>query len=211
MSTLSDLRKNYQRSELREEDAPTDPNVLFQQWLDEAIQSGISEPSAMTLATVGEGNRPTVRIVLLKAFDPDRLVWFTNYQSRKGKELVQHPQAALLFHWIDLERTVRIEGEVSKISAAESDAYYQSRPLGSRIGAWASAQSTVVSGREELETRFRSAEQTHGEHPARPPFWGGYQLRPDYWEFWQGRPSRLHDRLAFRSEDGQWVRERLSP
>ncbi|MDO4905280.1 MAG: pyridoxamine 5'-phosphate oxidase [Lautropia sp.] len=212
MSTLADLRKNYQRAELKESETPLDPDVLFQQWLDDALASGISEPSAMTLATVDAHQRPRTRIMLLKEFQPGKLIWFTNYESSKGRELAARPFASLQFHWMELERVVRIEGRVEKISEAESEAYYRSRPLGSRIGAWASAQSTVVSGREELEERYRAAEARYGDDPPKPAYWGGFQLTPDYWEFWQGRPSRLHDRLAFRLDDqGAWVRERLSP
>jgi pyridoxamine 5'-phosphate oxidase len=165
----------------------------------------------MTLATVGPDGRPSTRIVLIKGCDERGLVWYTNYASRKGRELAAQPFAALQFHWVELERVVRIEGRVEKAGEDESDAYYASRPLDSRLGAWASPQSEVIGSRAVLVAAAAKAALTHGLHPPRPPHWGGYRLVPDRWEFWQGRKSRLHDRLRYRLEGGAWVRERLAP
>jgi pyridoxamine 5'-phosphate oxidase len=165
----------------------------------------------MTLATVGEGGRPSTRVVLLKGFDARGIVWYTNYQSRKGRELAAHPQAALQFHWVELERVVRIEGHVERVEPELSDAYYASRPIDSRIGAWASPQSQVIPSRTLLVTQAAKFGLKYAMNPPRPPHWGGYRLKPDTWEFWQGRKSRLHDRLRYRLHDGGWVRERLAP
>lgn len=209
---LSDMRKVYERGELEEHRAHGEPLAQFREWMKEAIDSGAPEPNAMTLATVGPGGRPSTRVVLVKDFDERGLVFFTNYQSRKGMELAQNPQAALQFHWVPLERMVRIEGKVDKVDPAESDAYFASRPLPSRIGAWASDQSRPIPSRTALVARAAEVGIELGLHPPRPEHWGGYRLSPDYWEFWQGRPSRLHDRLAYRLEpDGTWIRQRLAP
>jgi len=165
----------------------------------------------MTLATVGDDGRPSTRVVLIKGFDERGIVWYTNYDSRKGRELAAHPFAALQFHWVELERVVRIEGRVDKVSAEESDAYFRTRPLDSRIGAWASPQSEVIASRATLVAKAAKVSAQFLLNPPRPPHWGGYRLTPDRWEFWQGRPSRLHDRLRYRLDAGSWVRERLAP
>jgi pyridoxamine 5'-phosphate oxidase len=211
MKDLSQLRKSYERDELDEQGAAGEPLRQFDQWMQEAIKLGVPEPNAMTLATVGADGRPSTRIVLIKGYDADGIVWFTNYDSRKGRELAVHPVAALQFHWVELERVVRIEGTVEKVSAEQSDAYFHSRPLDSRLGAWASPQSQVIASRATLVANAAKAAAQHGLNPGRPPHWGGYRLRPDTWEFWQGRKSRLHDRLRYRWQDGAWLQERLAP
>lgn len=211
MSKLSDFRKSYELGELDEDQATEGPLALFQRWMDEAIAHDVSEPTAMTVATVGPDGRPSTRVVLLKGCDARGLVWFTNYDSRKGRELAHSPFAALQFHWVEMERVVRIEGRVEKTSAQESDDYFKSRPLDSRLGAWASPQSQVISSRAVLVANAARAAVQHGLNPERPPHWGGYRLVPDRFEFWQGRRSRLHDRLRFRLDGGNWVRERLAP
>ena len=211
MTDIAALRKSYERAELDETASAADPLLQFRQWFQQAIDAQVPEPNAMTLATVGADGRPSNRIVLVKGIEERGLTWFTNYDSRKGRELAAAPFAALLFHWIDLERVVRIEGAVEKVSAEESDAYYQSRPLDSRLGAWASPQSQVIASRAVLVANAAKAAAKYGLHPPRPPHWGGYRLLPDTWEFWQGRKSRLHDRLLYRLEGGAWVRERLAP
>ncbi len=211
MSKLSDFRKSYELGELDEAQATEGPLALFQRWMDEAIAHDVSEPTAMTVATVGANGRPSTRVVLLKGCDERGMVWFTNYESRKGEELALHPFAALQFHWVEMERVVRIEGHVEKTSAEESDDYFKSRPLDSRLGAWASPQSRVISGRGVLVANAAKAAVQHGLNPDRPPHWGGYRLVPDRYEFWQGRRSRLHDRLRFTLNGAQWARDRLAP
>ncbi|MFN3860135.1 MAG: pyridoxamine 5'-phosphate oxidase [Roseateles sp.] len=211
MSKLSDFRKSYELGELDEAQATDGPLALFNRWLDEAIAHDVSEPTAMTLATVGENGRPSTRVVLLKGCDERGFVWFTNYNSRKGRELAHLPFAALQFHWVEMERVVRIEGRVEKTSAQESDEYFKSRPLDSRLGAWASPQSQVISSRAVLVANAAKAAAQHGLNPDRPPHWGGYRLVPDRYEFWQGRRSRLHDRLVFTLDGDAWRRERLAP
>ena len=209
---IADLRKSYELAELIESAALSDPLKQFELWLNEAIAANVPEPNAMTLATVGSDLRPSTRIVLIKGLDARGPVWFTNYQSRKGMEVAGNPYAALQFHWVEMERSVRIEGVVEKISPEESDAYYASRPIGSRIGAWASPQSDVVASRAVLEANEAEFAAKFGDNPPRPPHWGGYRLKPDNWQFWQGRPSRLHDRLRYTlQKDGVWLRERLAP
>ncbi|MFT4195445.1 pyridoxamine 5'-phosphate oxidase [Ottowia sp.] len=208
---IAHLRKSYERAELSEDASHADPLAQFAQWFDEARRGEVPEPNAMTLATVGHDLRPSTRIVLVKAFDASGLVWYTNHDSRKGRQLAGNPYAALQFHWVELERVVRIEGLVEKVSDAESDAYYASRPLDSRIGAWASPQSEVIADRSVLVTAAAKYGARFLLNPPRPPHWGGFRLKPDRWEFWQGRKSRLHDRLSYRLDGGAWVRERLAP
>ena len=209
---IADLRKSYELAELVESAALADPLKQFELWLNEAIAANVPEPNSMTLATVGSDLRPSTRIVLIKGLDARGPVWFTNYQSRKGVELAGNAFAALQFHWVEMERSVRIEGVVEKISPEESDAYYASRPLDSRLGAWASPQSDVVASRAVLEANEAEFAAKFGNNPPRPPHWGGYRLKPDNWQFWQGRKSRLHDRLRYVLQaDGAWLRERLAP
>ncbi len=210
-SNLSDQRKSYERDELGETDAALDPLRQFETWMSEAFAAKVPEPNAMTLATVGADGRPSTRIVLIKGCDARGIVWFTNYDSRKGRELALHPFAALQFHWVELERVVRIEGSVERVDAAESDAYFASRPLDSRIGAWASPQSEVIESRGVLVANAAKVAAKFLMNPPRPPHWGGFRLQPEAWEFWQGRKSRLHDRLRYRLEGGAWTRERLAP
>ena len=211
-TSIADLRKSYERAELNEEASSAAPGQQFSKWLEEAIAAQLPEPNAMTLATVGSDLRPSTRVVLIKGLDQRGIVWFTNYESRKGKEIAGNPHAALQFHWVELERVVRIEGRVEKISDEESDTYFHSRPLDSRIGAWASPQSEVISGRGELVANAAKFGAKFLLQPPRPPHWGGYRLLADRWEFWQGRRSRLHDRLRYTQQaGGDWLRERLAP
>lgn len=209
---LARMRKSYEQAVLDEAHVQAHPSDQFHIWLEEAVKSRALEPSAMTLATVGASGRPSTRVLLLKGADAEGLVWFTNYQSRKGQELAANQHAAMQFFWPELERVVRIEGRVEQVSAEASDAYFHSRPLGSRIGAWASPQSRVLSSRETLERSWAELQASLGDAPPRPAHWGGYRLVPDRWEFWQGRPSRLHDRIAYEQQtDGSWQISRLAP
>jgi pyridoxamine 5'-phosphate oxidase len=209
---VADLRKSYSFAELDEKDASSsDPMAQFSTWFEQALAAHVPEPNAMTLATVGPLGRPSTRVVLVKGFDAQGLIWYTNFESRKGQELAANPWAALQFHWVELERVVRIEGQVAQIDGAQSDAYFGSRPLGSRLGAWASPQSQVIASREVLQKNEAQVASLYGAHPPRPPHWGGYRLVPEMFEFWQGRPSRLHDRLRYRLQNGQWRRDRLAP
>jgi pyridoxamine 5'-phosphate oxidase len=210
-TSIADLRKSYERAELSESASQADPLQQFDQWLQEALRAQVPDPHALTLATVGGVLRPSTRIVLIKGYDDRGLVWYTNYDSRKGQQLAGNPFAALQFHWVELERVVRVEGRVEKVSDEESDAYFNSRPLDSRIGAWASPQSQVISGRSVLVANAAKYGAQFMLNPPRPPHWGGFRLVPDRWEFWQGRKSRLHDRLCYQFEGGSWLRQRLAP
>ena len=208
---IAELRKSYERAELSEDASHADPLRQFDQWLTEAITAEIPEPNAMTLATVASNLRPSTRVVLVKGYDERGIVWYTNYESRKGQELAGNPYAALQFHWVELERVVRIEGRVEKTSGEESDAYFKTRPLDSRIGAWASPQSQVIASRSVLVANAAKYAAQFMLDPPRPPHWGGLRLIADEWQFWQGRKSRLHDRLRYRPQGRSWVRERLAP
>jgi pyridoxamine 5'-phosphate oxidase len=211
---IAELRREYQHAALTETEVDPDPMRQFDRWLKEAIAAGVPEPTAMTLATIDAEGRPDARIVLLKGGGASGFVFFTNYGSRKGEELARHPVATLLFHWVELERQVRIEGTVAKIAPEESDAYFASRPHAARLGAWASPQSRVIPDRAWLERAVAAARERFaplGEAVPRPPHWGGYRVAPEAIEFWQGRASRLHDRLRYRREDSLWRIERLAP
>lgn len=210
--SVADLRRNYCLGSLDGADVDPDPICQFARWFEEAVRAEVTEPNAMTVATVTPEGRPRARVLLLKGFDARGFTFFTNYASAKGCELAANPTAALCFWWVELERQVRIEGTVTRLDRAESAAYFMSRPLGSRIGAWASQQSHVIADRATLEARFAELEARYadGDVPM-PEYWGGYRLAPDRIEFWQGRPSRLHDRIRYRLEQGSWVIERLEP
>ncbi len=209
---VADLRKEYTRSGLSESDVNPEPVEQFRRWFEEALAADLHEPNAMIVATASPDGLPSARVVLLKGFDDRGFVFYTNYEGRKGRELEENPRAALLFYWGELERQVRIEGTASRVSEEESDAYYASRPRGSRLGALASEQSRVVGSREVLEGRIRTLEAEYeGRDVPRPAFWGGYRVEPEAMEFWQGRENRLHDRLVYRRGDGGWKMERLQP
>lgn len=212
MKSIADLRREYTQCGLVEALAGDDPIELFRVWFAQALSAELAEPNAMSLATVSSDCRPSVRIVLLKGIDHEGFTFFTNYESRKGRELATNPHAAVAFWWHEFERQVRVEGRVGKVSPAESDEYFAMRPLGSRLGAWASSQSEIVLDRDSLDRQHAelAARYSDGNVP-RPPHWGGYRLVPDALEFWQGRPNRLHDRIRFRRSGGGWVRERLAP
>ncbi len=216
LTDLKKLRKEYTRAGLTEADAHPDPTEQFRRWFGEALAANLYEPNAMTLATSTPEGRPSARVVLLKGFDERGFLFYTNYEGRKARELEENPYCALVFYWGELERQVRVEGRAGRVSKVESDAYYGSRPRGSRLGAWASAQSRPIGDREALEERLRGLEAEYeGREVPRPPFWGGYRVVPKEIEFWQGRENRLHDRLLYRHQDGgdagSWRIERLQP
>jgi len=208
--SIADLRQSYEKGILLEQDAKASPFEQFGLWFDQALEQNVPEPTTMTLATADSQGRPSARIVLLKGFDEAGFVFCTNYNSRKGQDLAVQPWASLNFFWQPLERQVRINGLIAKVSAQESDDYFHSRPLGSRLGAWVSAQSQPTS-LAALEANSAAVQQKYGDQPPRPPHWGGYRLAPEYFEFWQGRPSRLHDRLTYQRSGTSWALERISP
>jgi|SRR5690625_40709 len=209
--SLADNRRSYDKSALHESMLDTSPFRLFGQWMDEAIAANITDPTAMTLATTNANGQPSARIVLLKDFDEQGFVFYSNYESRKGQDLNSNPQAALLFYWSGMERQVRIEGKVTRLAPEDSDAYFHSRPLTSQLSAWASPQSQPTT-RETLTAQFQHYQQTLGDHPQRPDFWGGYRIHPHHIEFWQGRASRLHDRFVYQlNSNHQWSWVRLAP
>ena len=208
---LRHIREDYSKQQLSEQDCADSPVAQFEKWLDEAVRAQVNEPTAVNVATVGEDGRPQSRMVLLKEVNPQGFVFFTNYHSRKGRALAARPFAALTFFWPELERQVRIEGRVEKLSEAASDEYFASRPYASRIGAWASEQSSVIADKNVLVRRAAAVGLKHPLNVPRPPHWGGFLVIPDLIEFWQGRPSRLHDRIRYRLSDGLWLKERLAP
>jgi pyridoxamine 5'-phosphate oxidase len=208
---IARLRQEYMRERLDESDAAPDPIAQFRKWFDDAVRGALPMVNAMTLASVSAAGKPSARIVLLKGVDERGFVFYTHYESRKGQELSANPRAALLFYWIELEREIRIEGTVERTTAAESDDYFESRPLGSRRAAIASPQSTVLRDRGELEERYSDTVKRYGDSPPRPANWGGYRVVPDALEFWQGRPNRLHDRLVYSKRADGWEIARLSP
>jgi pyridoxamine 5'-phosphate oxidase len=220
LQKLADLRKDYAQASLDLADVDPDPRRQFEQWFSEALSAQVLEPNAMTLATIDPDRRPSARIVLIKGIDERGISFFTNYQSRKGQALAVNPWASLVFFWPELERQIRIDGRIEKVPEAESDDYFRSRPIGSKLGAWASPQSEVIPSREWLEIRQKNLQSTFPEEsslePPRPGHWGGYLVVPHEYEFWQGRPSRLHDRIRYRKDTGwlapaQWTIERLAP
>ncbi|MBN6074378.1 pyridoxamine 5'-phosphate oxidase [Aggregatibacter actinomycetemcomitans] len=208
---LHNIREEYRKKVLSQRECHSNPITQFEHWLDDAINAQVNEPTAMNLATVNENGRPSNRMVLLKEVNAQGFVFFTNYHSRKGRAIEQQPYVALTFFWPELERSVRIEGKVEKIPAEQSDAYFASRPYTSRIGAWASEQSAVISGYKSLLAKAALIAAQHPLNVPRPPHWGGYLVTPDRIEFWQGRPSRLHDRICYLLENGEWKNVRLSP
>jgi pyridoxamine 5'-phosphate oxidase len=210
--SIANLRREYSQAPLDEKDVDPDPLVQFTRWFEEAIAAELPDANAMALATATPDGHPSVRIVLLKGVDERGLVFFTDYRSRKAIELDENPRVALAFYWHAIERQVRVEGAAEKVSAPESDAYFLSRPVGSRLGAWASPQSTVIPSRQWLDAEYaRVAARFAGGEVPRPEHWGGYRILPDMFEFWQGRPNRLHDRLRYRLGPAGWILERLAP
>jgi pyridoxamine 5'-phosphate oxidase len=205
------LRRTYEGQPLREGDLAADPVTQFAAWFSDAVNAGLPEPNAMVLATASAGGRPTARTVLLKGFDQEGFVFYTNYESRKGRDLAENARACLVFPWHPLRRQVRVEGRVLRLPREDSAEYFHSRPYGSRIGAWASRQSAVVQSREELDARYRELAERWPDEPPMPDFWGGFRVVPAEVEFWQGQIDRMHDRLRFRLAGGAWVVERLAP
>ncbi len=208
---IADIRRDFSAGELIEENLTASPFELFGKWLDDALDAGLIDANAMTLATAGLDARPSVRIVLLKSFDERGFAFFTNYESKKGRDLAENPFASIHFFWAKLDRQVRIYGSVAKVTREESQAYFDSRPLESRIGAWASAQSRTVASREVLDERFAEIRAKYGDNVPLPPFWGGFRLTPDKFEFWQGRENRMHDRICYELSGSKWAISRLSP
>jgi pyridoxamine 5'-phosphate oxidase len=208
--SIADLRQSYEKGILLEQDAKASPFAQFGLWFEQALEQNVPEPTTMTLATADAQGRPSARIVLLKGFDEAGFVFYTNYNSRKGQDLAVQPWACLNFFWQPLERQVRLNGLMTKVSTQESDEYFHSRPLGSRLGAWVSAQSQPTT-LAALEANTAAVQKKYGDQPPRPPHWGGYRLAPEYFEFWQGRPSRLHDRLTYQRSGTSWALERISP
>jgi pyridoxamine 5'-phosphate oxidase len=209
---LADLRLSYSKAGLNEDDVDPDPFRQFEQWMSQAIASQLIEPNAMILATVDASGQPNARAVLLKGFDPSGFVFYTNYESRKSREIAANPNVCLLFYWAELERQVRIAGRAERVPEGESEAYFQSRPVGHQLGAWVSKQSEVIAGREVIEESLASVAKRFEPGPVpRPPYWGGFRVAPHAFEFWQGRPNRLHDRLEYVRTNGSWMIRRLSP
>ncbi len=209
--SFAGLRRTYEGQPLTEADLASDPVTQFGTWFADAVEAGLPEPNAMVLATASAGGRPTARTVLLKGYDPEGFVFYTNYESRKGRDLTENPRACLVFPWHPLRRQVRVEGSVVRLPREDSAAYFHSRPYGSRIGAWASRQSAVVRSREELDDRFRELAERWPEEPPMPDFWGGFRVVPSEVEFWQGQIDRMHDRLRYRRSGDSWIVERLAP
>jgi pyridoxamine 5'-phosphate oxidase len=211
MKELSDLRRDFSAAGLSEADVSTSPCEQFSIWMNDALNADIIDPNAMTVSTVGVDRRPSARIVLLKGFDKKGFVFYTNYESKKGSDLIANPHTVFHFFWPQLDRQIAIYGAVEKTSREESEAYFKSRPIDSQIGAWASSQSSVIASRDVLEKRVAELREKFGDDVPLPPHWGGFRLTPDKFEFWQGRPNRLHDRIVYESVDSEWKIVRLSP